>query len=173
VFETMCKPESTQFFLRTLTEADAEAASQLAQESFAEFVAADWTPEACERFHAHSTPDVLRQSLQSSSFTAGAFVGASMVGFILMPQPSFVRMLFVKRGAMRQGIGGQLWESARTHTALSFPKVATVELNASPYAIAFYRRIGFVAISAEYLREGSRATRMACWLPARALGAVL
>ena len=48
-----------------------------------------------------------------------------------------------------------------------------MELNSTPYAIEFYRALGFVPISAEFVRDGARATRMACWLPARALGAEL
>jgi Acetyltransferase (GNAT) domain len=51
--------------------------------------------------------------------------------------------------------------------------VKTVELNSTPRAVEFYLALGFVPISAEFARGGARATRMACWLPARALGAEL
>lgn len=159
--------------LRLLSDADAEAASAVAHRSFAAFVAPDWEPRATEHFYAHSTAAVLREVLPSCACFAGAFDEDLMVGFILMPQPSFVRMLFVEPGAMRQGVGRQLWEFARAHIERCFPKVATVELNSSPHAVAFYRRIGFAPLSAPFLRDGSRATRMACWLPARSLDATL
>jgi GNAT superfamily N-acetyltransferase len=162
-----------EFSVLPLTQADADAASQVARESFSRFVAPDWEANACEHFFAHSTPEVMHDSLQSPAYAAGAFTGASLVGFILMPQPSFVRMLFVRPAAVQQGVGRRLWECARAHIEQSFPEVVTVELNSSPHATSFYRRLGFVPISAEYRREGSRATRMACWLPARALGAGL
>jgi predicted GNAT family N-acyltransferase len=97
----------------------------------------------------------------------------SKVGFILMPKPSLLGMLFVHPSSLRLGIGKQLWEQARAHVEVSFPEVKTVELNSTPYALHFYRSIGFVPISAEFQRGGCRATRMACWLPARALGAAL
>ena len=159
--------------LRLLSEADAAAASAVARRSFAAFVAPDWEPRAIEHFYAHSAPEVLVEMLQSCACLAGAFSGDRMVGFILMPQPSFVRMLFVEPSAMRRGAGRRLWEFARAHIGRCFPKVATVELSSSPHAVAFYRRIGFAPLSAPFVRDGCRATRMACWLPARALDAAL
>jgi hypothetical protein len=36
-----------------------------------------------------------------------------------------------------------------------------------------YRAMGFVPISGEFEKAGCRATRMACWLPARGLDASL
>ena len=54
-----------------------------------------------------------------------------------------------------------------------FPEVKTIELNALPYALAFYRSIGFVPISREFESKGFRATRMACWLAAQTLCAEL
>src|SRR4029078_9504017 len=102
--------------------------------------------------------------LQSCACLAGAFSGDKMVGFILMPQPSFVRMLFVEPSAMRRGAGRRLWEFARTHIERCFSKVATVELNSSPHAVAFYRRIGFAPLSAPVARGGLLAQRIACFV---------
>lgn len=96
-----------------------------------------------------------------------------MVGFLLMPTPILLGMLFVHPSRLRQGIGTRLWECARTRLESEFPEARTVELNSTPYAVDFYRALGFVPIFAEYARGRARATRMACWLPARALGAEL
>jgi GNAT superfamily N-acetyltransferase len=85
--------------------------------------------------------------------------------------PSVLAMLFVHPQHLRRGIGKQLWEAARSHVESQFPQTKTVELNATRFALPFYLSAGFVPISTEFERKGSRATRMACWLPARALGA--
>lgn len=159
------------FSVRPLTDADAESASEIARRSFTAHVACDWEASACELFHARSTPEFLRSTLESCAYAAAAFDADSMLGFILMPQPAFVRMLFVRPDCMRKGVGRALWEAARAHIEHGFPKVATVELNSSLHAVGFYRRLGFAALSAPYLRDGSRAVRMACWLPARSLDA--
>ena len=116
-----------EFTIRLLAESDAAAASAVAHRSFAAFVAPDWEPQATEYFDAHSTPEVLHEMLASCACMAGGFSEGTLIGFILMPQPSFVRMLFVEPSAMRQGVGRQLWEFARAQIERSFPKVATVE----------------------------------------------
>ena len=88
-----------------------------------------------------------------------------------MPKPTLLAVLFVEPGWLRRGIGRALWESARSHIAAAFPEISTVQVNATPYAVPFYRAVGFMPISAPYNHDGCRVTRMACWLPARALGA--
>jgi ribosomal protein S18 acetylase RimI-like enzyme len=80
-------------------------------------------------------------------------------------------MLFVHPRYLRRGIGRALWEQARAFIEETYPETKTVELNSNPYALKFYRSLGFVPISTEFIKGGCRATRMACWLPARALGA--
>lgn len=159
--------------IRTVSGADADAASCLVQRSFLELAAGDWEPGARETFLAESSPTALVKALQAPAFAAGAFSDQSMVGFILMRRPSVLDMLFVHRDALRRGIARQLWEEARMVIEASFPAVKTVELNATPFSMPFYRAAGFAPISAEFSHGGCRATRMACWLPARSLGAVL
>jgi predicted GNAT family N-acyltransferase len=80
-------------------------------------------------------------------------------------------MLFVEPASLRQGVARALWEHARAYVETHHPEVTTVELNSTPYALQFYRSVGFVPISREFNRGGCRATRMACWLPARSLAA--
>ena len=93
------------------------------------------------------------------------------VGFILLPRPSLLSMLFVHPQHLRQGIARRLWEAARSHIEGAFSEIKTIELNSTPYAFNAYRALGFHPISAQFTRRGAKATRMACWLPARALGA--
>jgi GNAT superfamily N-acetyltransferase len=80
-------------------------------------------------------------------------------------------LLFVHPGHLRKGVAGRLWEAARSHIEAVHPETKTVELNSTPHAFRAYRALGFVPISTAFVRRGCRVTRMACWLPARALGA--
>jgi GNAT superfamily N-acetyltransferase len=157
--------------LRTVTDAEAATASAVVHASFVEIAAADWESRAQQRFLAESSPEALVEILRVAAHATGAFVAEEMVGFILMPTPALLGMLFVHPHWLRRGIGRALWENARDHIEFTFPAVKTVELNATACALQFYRSVGFVPISAEFEREGCHATRMACWLPARALGA--
>jgi predicted GNAT family N-acyltransferase len=160
-----------KYEIRSLTNSDAAEASAVIQESFLALGAVDWRPEARRSFLEDTAPIPLQAKLSTMTFAAGAFSEDGIAGVILMPSPSLLGLLFVHSRWVRLGIGHALWESARAHIEAGFPEVNTVELNATPYAVHFYKSVGFVAISSEFEREGRRAIRMACWLPARALGA--
>jgi GNAT superfamily N-acetyltransferase len=159
------------FDLRPVTEADAAAASAVVHASFLALAAADWEPSAREVFLAESSPDALAERLRSPAFAAAAFDASQMVGFALMPAPALLGMLFVHPAWQRRGIAKALWEWARTLVEATFADVKTIELNATPNAVDFYRSLGFVALAPEFTVQGCRATRMACWLPARGLQA--
>lgn|SRR5579863_1537002 len=171
---TAWRPVSTNdLSLRAVDANDAAGASALVRVSFVELPAQDWENQAQQRFLAESGVEPLARKIVAASCAIGAFAGERIVGFLLMPTPTLLGMLFVHPTRLRQGIGTKLWEFARTRLESEFKEVRTVELNSTPCAVEFYRALGFVPISAEFVRRGSRATRMACWLPARALGAEL
>jgi GNAT superfamily N-acetyltransferase len=155
--------------LRQAEEADAGAISTLLQRSFIEFVAPDWTDEARQVFLSESTPERFSTLIATAAFSAVAGSKGDIEGFILMPTPSLPGFLFVEKRSLRQGVARDLWESARRHTESEFPAVKTVELNSSPYAIGAYKALGFYPLSEPFRRGGCLATRMACWLPGRAL----
>lgn len=160
-----------KFEIRSLAISHAAEASAVIQESFLALAAADWQPDARRLFLETTEPGPLQHKLSSMTFTAGAFSEGGIAGVILMPSPSLLGLLFVRPRWLRMGVGRALWESARAHIEAGFPEVNTVELNATPYALPFYKSLGFAPISAEFERDGQRAIRMSCWLPARSLGA--
>jgi GNAT superfamily N-acetyltransferase len=163
--------ESVKYEIRSLTNAHAAEASAVIQESFLGLATADWQPDARRAFLEATARESLEQKLTTMTFSAGAFSEGGIAGVVLMPNPNLLGLLFVRPHWLRLGIGRALWESARKHIEAGFPEVNTVELNATPYAVGFYKSIGFIPISSEFERDGQRAVRMACWLPARALGA--
>ena len=157
--------------IRLAVVADAPAISALVQDSFNQFVAPDWQAEAREVFMTESTVERFTSSIPDATYAGVAHVGDQLVGMVLMPTPSVLAFMFVRPGMLRAGIGSLLWEAARSHIETTHPSVKTVELNSSPYAVAAYRAYGFYPISQPFRRGGCLATRMACWLPGRALAA--
>jgi len=160
-----------KYEIGSLDNTHAAEASAVIQESFLALAAADWQPDARSVFLAATAPASLQNRLKTMTFAAAAFSDQGIAGVILMPSPSLLGLLFVRPRWLRLGIGQALWETARAHIEARFPEVNTVELNATPYAVPFYESVGFAPISSEFERDGQRAIRMACWLPARALGA--
>lgn len=156
-----------QTTLRDAAKADADAVSALIHASFSALVAADWGASARATFLAESAPPALASAISSSVVALVATSEARPVGFLLMPSPRLLALLFVHPTCLRNGIGAKLWEHARSTIETYHPEVQTVELNATPNSVLFYRALGFVPISKEFEFRGCRATRMACWLPAR------
>lgn len=162
--------ERMQTTLREASPADADAVSELIHTSFSVLAAADWSESARATFLAESAPSPLAAGIASSVLSLIANFEARPVGFLLMPSPRLLAMLFVDPGCLRSGIGAKLWKKARSTIEADHPEVQTVEINATPNSVPFYRAIGFFPISTEFEFRGCRATRMACWLPALSRG---
>lgn len=156
-----------QTALRDASHADAQALSELVHTSFSALAAADWSQSAGATFLAESAPHSLAAAIGSSVLALVASSADRPVGFLLMPSPRLLALLFVHPDCLRKGVGTKLWERARSTIEASHPEVQTVELNATPNSVRFYRSLGFAPISKEFEFRGCRATRMACWLPAR------
>jgi GNAT superfamily N-acetyltransferase len=160
------------YTIRSSQSADAEMASALVQQSFIQLVGPDWEQHAVNTFLAETSGNCLRDLISKAAFTAVAEVQGRLVGFILMPSPALIGLLFVKPNFLRNGIAKSLWQAARRHIETTCKEVKTVELNSTPYAVAAYRALGFYPISEPFRRGGCLATRMACWLPGDALQAL-
>ncbi len=158
--------------LRPATAADAAAVASLVQASFLALGAEGWSESARATLLAQATPEAMAAALPTATVALCAEQpGGMLAGFLLMRVPERLDMLFVAPEATGRGIGRALWEAARAQLEARFPALRTVELNATDHALPAYRRFGFAPISARFEQAGARATRMACWLPARALGA--
>ena len=155
--------------IRKASSEDVTAISRLVQSSFRAHVAPDWGQEAQDSFYSETAVEKLAARLAASTFAAVYEEDAKIIGVILLPRPNLVQLCFVATSHLRRGIAGALWQAARDYLEENLPEVKTVELNASPYAVAAYKAMGFFPISKQYRRHGWVATRMACWLPDREL----
>ena len=157
---------------REATVEDAPAISELVQASFQAHIAPDWEPVAQDSFLAETSAEKLVARIAESAIVLVHEEVERIVGVILLPHPALVQLCFAAPTHIRKGIGRTLWEAARSRVEERFPEVKTVELNSSPHAVAAYQAFGFYPISEQFRRRGSVATRMACWLPGRALAGV-
>jgi GNAT superfamily N-acetyltransferase len=155
--------------LRPAQPSQAPLFSRLVHHSFVTLAAGAWEADAVAQFLKDSQPQALSASIASSFLAVGAWHEDATVGFALMPRASLLGMMFVSPACVGQGIGRLLWEYARSEVETRAPEVKTVELNATPYALAAYRALGFHPISHEFRFKGCVATRMACWLTARTM----
>jgi GNAT superfamily N-acetyltransferase len=148
---------------------DASVISSVVQACFMEHVAPDWTSSAQQEFLRGTTAEELAAIIAEAALVEVYEEAEQILGVLLLPRPTLVQLFFVAPDRLRRGVGKALWEVARKHLEERFPEVKTVELNSSPYAVPAYKALGFFPISKPFRRRGAVATRMACWLPGRAL----
>ena len=81
------------------------------------------------------------------------------MGMITLRNGSHISLLFVDAQYHRQGIGRALIEHLREYL-LSEAGVSRITVNAAPYGVAFYHKLGFHDLRPEEEKDGIRYTPM-------------
>ncbi|MGM9640878.1 MAG: GNAT family N-acetyltransferase [Faecousia sp.] len=127
------------------------AALTLIWDVFCQFEAPDYSEEGVQEFRAILDDNTKIRAMRFY----GAMVGGELVGVLAMRKPQHVSLFFVKADHHRRGIGRRLFEAMKEDYDL---KKFTV--NASPYAVEAYRRLGFMPTDEEQVTNGIRYTPM-------------
>ena len=104
--------------------------------------------------------DEFRASLDNAERNArmhyyGAYEENTLIGVLAMRAPQHIGYFFVREDCQRRGIGKKLFETMRMdYTVQEFT------VNAAPYAVGIYRRLGFVPTDTEKITNGIRYTPM-------------
>ena len=118
---------------------------------FLQFEAPEYSAEGIAFFRASLEDE---ERIRSMTFY-GAFDGKKLVGVLCMRAPQHIAGFFVDAAYHRRGIGRTLFETMRQDYDR---QVFTV--HSSPYAVGFYRRLGFVPTQGEQVTDGLRYTSM-------------
>ena len=143
--------------IRLLEPDETPLALALAWRVFQRFEAPEYSPQGVETF---------RQIVQDPAFALrircyGAFAEGALVGMIATrSEGAHIALFFVEEAYHRRGIGRRLFAAA-----LRDAPGDAVTVNASPYAVPVYARLGFVALDAELVRDGIRYTPMRYAVP--------
>lgn len=135
-------------------------AMALAWRTFMQFEANDYTPEGIESFQDFITDTVLyRMFIMGAYQLFGAYDHDKMVGMISLRNETHISLLFVDEKYHKLGIGRQLVEYVGSYV-LREEGHPYITVNAAPYAIGFYHRIGFTDTDVEQADDGIRYTPM-------------
>lgn len=138
--------------VRRLAPEEMQGAVDLALRVFMRFEAPDYGPQGVESF---------RQTLAEPSFVQmltvyGALEGETLLGMLATRSGgAHISLFFVEEAHQRRGIGRTLFTAA----LLRAPQ-GEMTVNASPYAVPVYERLGFTATDTEQMRDGIRYTPM-------------
>ena len=135
-------------------------AMTLAWKTFMKFEADIYTDEGIQNFEDFITDTTLhRMFLMGVYQMFVALDRKQIVGMLTLRNNSHISLLFVDEKYHRRGIGRALIEYLREYL-LSEAGITIVTVNAAPYGVAFYHKLGFQDLRPEEERDGIRYTPM-------------
>ena len=151
--------ENDSFKIRPIMNNEWEEAMRLAWDTFLIFEAPDYSLRGVYNFKNFVRDPLLKKMFTYGEYIAiGAFIDERIVGILGVRNVNHVSLLFVDRDHHHQGIGTSLinkyFADARREG------ITHVTVNASPYAVGFYHRIGFMDVREEIEKDGIRFTPM-------------
>jgi putative acetyltransferase len=148
--------------IRRVQDSEIKQALDVVLEVFMEFEAPDYPPEGVASF--------VKDVIENDSFKAGvksgsfpmfvALVKEEIVGVMTMRKGTHIMLAFVKKQYHKQGIGKKLFEHILGELRAKGDSELTITVNSSPYAVEFYKKLGFVETDTEQEKNGIRFTPM-------------
>ncbi len=138
--------------IRKLSESEIPGAMKLVWEVFLQFEAPDYPEEGVLNFKR-----VIDDRNIIYSFTLyGAFENRKLTGVAATRnEGGHIALFFVRGEYHRRGIGRKLFDAVLRDSTSD-----RITVNASPFAVEIYRRLGFDATDGEKLSDGIRYTPM-------------
>ena len=140
---------------------DAPVASELVKRVFEGFVKPDLEPGGWEALCIYLDPPAFAQRLGLDHIVLLAEVDGVTAGLAEIRHMQHVSLLVVDHRFFGKGIGRRLLAEAIDRCRTCDTELKQVTVHASRYAIGFYERRGFKALSDELVKDGVRFTPMA------------
>ncbi len=150
----------TSFQVRCAYRNEWQEAMTLAWQTFLRFEADVYTPEGVKNFENFVTDSTLyRMFIMGNYQLFVAVMRNRIVGMITLRDSTHISLLFVDERYHRQGIGRALIRYLADYLATEVG-AGRMTVNASPYGVEFYHRMGFRDLGPETTRDGIIYTPM-------------
>ena len=150
--------EKVKYEIRPLMESEWDMAMQLAWDTFLIYEAPEYTKDGIKNFQDFIRDPRLREMFKKGDFQAAGAISENTVIGILGTRRQHISLLFVEPQYHHQGIATALLKSY--FNAAKGQGIYRMTVNASPYAVPFYKKLGFKNISGEIRKDGIRYTPM-------------
>lgn len=135
-------------------------AMALAWRTFMRFEAKDYSTEGIKSFQDFITDTTLYRMFVMGAYQLFcAFEGKKLVGLISLRNETHISLLFVDAAYHKKGIGRALIDYVGRYVLLE-EGYHKLTVNAAPYAVGFYHKLGFYDIGQEMTNDGIRYTPM-------------
>ena len=152
------------FQVRKAQPDDCENAMELSFRTFLKYEAKEYGPEGIRNFAEFVTDESLKKMfLQGNYLMFVAVEGEKIIGLISLRSGNHISLLFVDDKYHRRGVGTALVKYLQSYM-LFYTKQERLTVNAAPYGIPFYHRIGFKDTGLETKKDGIIYTPMEFYL---------
>ncbi|MDE7340551.1 MAG: GNAT family N-acetyltransferase [Lachnospiraceae bacterium] len=135
-------------------------AMALAWKTFMQFEADVYTAEGVRNFEDFITDTTLHRMFIMGVYQMFvALDRKQIVGMLTLRNTSHISLLFVDEKYHRRGIGRALIEYLQEYL-LSEAGISKITVNAAPYGVAFYHKLGFRDLRPEEEKDGIKYTPM-------------
>lgn len=150
----------TPYQIRSAYRDEWQDAMALAWKTFLRFEADVYTPEGVKNFQNFITDSTLYRMFVMGVYQLFvALDQGKVIGMITLRDSTHISLLFVDERYHRRGIGRGLIKYL-TEYLLSEVGASKVTVNASPYGVEFYHKLGFKDIRSEEKKDGIIYTPM-------------
>lgn len=148
--------ENKAYFIRMARQEEWYDAMALAWKTFLKFEAVDYSERGTKSFQEFITDKILyRMFLKGVYHLYIALEEEKIVGLISLRNEMHISLLFVDEKYHRQGIGRRLIAHLK-----NVEKIHKLTVNASPYGVGFYHKIGFKDMGPKTEKDGIIYTPM-------------
>lgn len=152
--------EEQPYEIRFANHGEWEEAMGLAWKTFLEFEGNDYPPEGIRSFEDFITDSGLKRMYIMGAYQMlAAFCGGRMIGMITLRSETHISLLFVDKAYHRRGVGRALILALARYVKEEMGKTR-LTVNAAPYGVGFYHRLGFLDAGPQKKQDGIIYTPM-------------
>lgn len=152
--------EPSRYITREFRKADVYSVSSLISTVFHNCIREYYLPEGVDNFLALIDPLKLEDRLDNGQYGFVSEADGKTVGMILIRDINHITLLFVDRQYHHLGIGSNLFSRAVEAITAAGPKIDTITVNSSPYAVGFYSALGFQETAPAHYKDGMKIIPM-------------
>jgi predicted GNAT family N-acyltransferase len=140
------------FTIRSIENADVENAFAVIKKAFDKFVAPGYSDEGVNEFYKYAGVQGLKERISNDIILVAETPEEKIVGVIEIRNHNHICLFFVDLEYHNNGAAKKLLSSALDLCGAQ----KIIEVNASPYAVPIYEKLGFKKQASEQLTNGIR-----------------
>lgn len=144
-----------------ITQSKLRDALELVWEVFEKYEAPDYEEMGIATFrHFIEYHNMVEKVHQGEMRFWGCYQNNYLIGVVALRTGQHISLLFVRDRFHHLGVARKLMNVAIDAVVMDNSRIRAVTVNSSPYAVGFYKKMGFVPLGSEKKADGIRFTSM-------------